>query len=167
MDRHTASDPPWAQDENLEGALVSNCGNRPKLLAIGIAPLGIISIGVVPMGVVSVGVVPMGVLSVGAVAMGVVNLAVVGMGVLVAGVNVMGVWWAGMEGMGPYRLGGAASTHLHHHQQPAGNPASDPAANRFAYPSREEALSQARRLGCEGAHRMGSLWMPCNHHAEP
>ena len=73
---------------------MSNCGDQPKRLAIGIAPLGIISIGVVPMGVVSIGVVPMGVFSLGVVGMGVLNAAVVGMGVLVAGVNVMGVWSA-------------------------------------------------------------------------
>ena len=145
---------------------MANCGNKPKLLAVGIAPLGIISIGIVPMGVVSIGVVPMGVFSLGAVAMGVVNLAVVGMGVLVAGVNVMGVWWTGVEGMGPYRLAIAGTPgHLHH--QPAGGPAPDPAANRFAYPTREQALQASRKLGCQGAHRMGSLWMPCEHHPEP
>ena len=38
------------------------CGSKPKALAIGIAPLGIVSIGIVPMGVVSIGVVPMGIL---------------------------------------------------------------------------------------------------------
>jgi hypothetical protein len=143
---------------------MGNCGTKPKLVAIGIAPLGIISIGIVPMGVVSIGVVPMGVFSLGAVAMGVVNLAVVGMGVLVAGVNVMGVWWTGVEGMGPYRLGGPDGHSHHHHASP--NPA-DPTANRFAYPNREQALREARKLGCEGAHRMGSLWMPCEHHPEP
>jgi hypothetical protein len=83
----------------------SDCGAKPKLISIGISPLGIISIGIVPMGVVSIGVVPMGVISIGAVAMGVINASVVGMGVLIAGVNVMGVWWVGLEGMGPYRLG--------------------------------------------------------------
>ncbi len=143
---------------------MGNCGTKPKLVAMGIAPLGIISIGIVPMGVVSIGVVPMGVLSIGAVAMGVVNLAVVGMGVLVAGVNVMGVWWAGLEGMGPYRLGYLAGP-SHHHQ--GAHPPSDPATNRFAYPTREQALNEARKLGCEGAHPMGSLWMPCEHHPEP
>jgi hypothetical protein len=71
---------------------MSSCGKEPKLLAVGIAPLGIVSIGVVPMGVVSIGVVPMGVLSLGVVGMGVVNACVVGMGVLVAGVHAMGIW---------------------------------------------------------------------------
>ena len=42
-----------------------------------------------------------------------------------------------------------------------------PAPNRFAYPTREQALSAARTLGCTGAHRMGRLWMPCEHHPGP
>jgi hypothetical protein len=46
------------------------CGDKPKALAIGIAPLGIVRIGVVPMGV----------LSIGAVDIGVVNACVVGKG---------------------------------------------------------------------------------------
>lgn len=50
-----------------------DCGSKPRRLAVGIAPLGIVSIGIVPMGV------------------------------LIAGVNVMGVWWVGLEGMGPCR----------------------------------------------------------------
>ena len=47
-----------------------HCGTKPKKIAFGIAPLGIVSIGIVPMGVISIGVVPMGVFSFGAVAMG-------------------------------------------------------------------------------------------------
>ena len=80
---------------------MAKCGDKPKLLAIGIAPLGIISIGIVPMGVVSIGVVPMGVLSLGAVGMGVINICVVGMGIVVAGVNVMGIWNAGASSPPP------------------------------------------------------------------
>jgi hypothetical protein len=64
---------------------MAECGNKPKRIAFGIAPLGIVSIGVVPMGVVSIGVVPMGVVSLGVVGMGVLNACVVGMGVVVAG----------------------------------------------------------------------------------
>jgi hypothetical protein len=139
----------------------SGCGSKPKLISIGIAPLGIISIGIVPMGVVSIGVVPMGVISIGAVAMGLINASVVGMGVLIAGVNVMGVWWVGLEGMGPYRLGGAAGrVHLHHEHQ-EGKP------NLYAYPSKQVALQKAKQLGCEGVHAMGSLWMPCQEHPAP
>ncbi|MCP9797754.1 MULTISPECIES: hypothetical protein [Cyanophyceae] len=141
----------------------SACGGRPKIVAIGIAPLGIISIGIVPMGVISIGVVPMGVLSLGAVAMGVINASVVGMGILIAGVNVMGVWWVGMEGMGPYRLGSPSGQVHHHHNHSSGQ--GQP--NLYAYPSREEALRKARELGCEGAHSMGSLWMPCEEHPGP
>ncbi len=140
-------------------ATEQGCGGKPKLLAIGIAPLGIVSIGIVPMGVVSIGVVPMGVLSLGAVGMGVINACVVGMGVLVAGVNVMGVWWVGLEGMGPKRLGApAAALHAHHH---GARP-----QNLYAYPSKQVALQKAAELGCKGAHAMGSLWMPCEHHDE-
>jgi hypothetical protein len=109
------------------------------------------------MGVVSIGVVPMGVLSIGAVAMGVINLSVVGMGVLIAGVNVMGVWWTGVEGMGPYRLGPGAVRVHHPSPHPGGG-------NVHAYPSRQVALTKARELGCEGAHRMGTYWMPCAEH---
>ena len=135
------------------------CGSRPRLLAIGIAPLGIISIGIVPMGVVSIGVVPMGVFSIGAVGMGVVNACIVGMGVVVAGVSVMGVWWSGMEGMGPFRSG-ATSAQAHHH------PTSQ-RVNFYAYPSKAVALQKARELGCQGAHPMGTFWMPCEHHPAP
>lgn len=136
---------------------MTQCGGKPQLIAIGIAPLGIISIGVVPMGVVSIGVVPMGVLSIGAVGMGLINACVVGMGVLVAGVNVMGVWWFGVEGMGPKRLGNTGAIHRHHHHSPQGQ-------NLVAYPSKQTALVKARELGCEGVHAMGALWMPCTSH---
>ena len=139
----------------------SDCGAKPKLISIGIAPLGIISIGIVPMGVVSIGVVPMGVISIGAVAMGVINASVVGMGVLIAGVNVMGVWWVGLEGMGPYRLGGSAGRVHHHQEHQGGRP------NLYAYPSKLTALQKAKELGCEGVHAMGSLWMPCREHPQP
>ena len=69
-----------------------HCGTKPKKIAFGIAPLGIVSIGVVPMGVISIGIVPMGVFSFGAVAMGIVNLSVVGMGIISAGITTMGIW---------------------------------------------------------------------------
>ena len=92
----------------------THCGSRPKTIAFGIAPLGVISIGVVPMGVVAIGVVPMGVVSLGAVAMGVITGSVVGMGVLTAGVSTMGVWFVGSDAgsMGLVRLGpGAKEPH--------------------------------------------------------
>jgi hypothetical protein len=139
---------------------MAQCGDKPKRIAFGVAPLGIISIGIVPMGVVSIGVVPMGVISIGVVGMGVLNACVVGMGVLVAGVNVMGVWWAGLDGMGPRRLGAPPSAlHQHHHSS-----AGQTLPNLMAYPTRQQALDRARQLGCSGAHAMGSLWMPCSEH---
>jgi len=150
-----------------------DCGSKPKRLAVGIAPLGIVSIGIVPMGVVSIGVVPMGVISLGVVGMGMLNASVVGMGVLIAGVNVMGVWWLGVEGMGPFRLGAREALVRHHHgAQPerlaAGAPGDGTAVgNLAAYPSREVALRKARELGCTGVHAMGRLWMPCSQHPEP
>jgi len=69
-----------------------HCGTKPKKIAFGIAPLGIVSIGLVPMGVISIGIVPMGVFSFGAVAMGIVNLSVVGMGIISSGITTMGIW---------------------------------------------------------------------------
>jgi len=92
----------------------AHCGSRPKKIAFGVAPLGVISIGIVPMGVVAIGVVPMGVVSLGAVAMGVITGSVVGMGVLTAGVSTMGVWFVGSDegSMGVVRLGpGAKEPH--------------------------------------------------------
>ena len=114
------------------------CGGKPPLVAVGIAPLGIVSIGVVPMGVVSLGV----------VGMGVINACVVGMGVLVAGVHAMGIWTLSPQPQ-------------HHH---AAAPRAAAGAQALAYRSEAEALDRARALGCSGAHRMGSLWMPCAHH---
>jgi hypothetical protein len=129
---------------------MGSCGEPPKLIAIGIAPLGIISIGVVPMGVVSIGVVPMGVLSLGVVGMGVVNACVVGMGVVVAGFNPMGIWSLSPGNDHQRQSSAAAKEQL------------------MAYPSKQVALEKARALGCEGAHAMGDLWMPCSEHpAQP
>ena len=125
---------------------MAQCGDKPKRIAFGVAPLGIISIGIVPMGVVSIGVVPMGVISIGVVGMGVLNAAVVGMGVVVAGVHAMGIWSLTPGSGHPIHSGGAA-------QQP-----------QLAYPSRQVALQKARELGCEGVHAMGDLWMPCPEH---
>ena len=122
-----------------------HCGSKPKRIAIGVAPLATISIGIVPMGVICIGVVPMGVVSIGVVAMGVINIAIVGMGLLAVGVNTMGVITAGPMSMGLIQLTGT-----------------DPRS--LAYPSRVQALEQAEKLGCTGAHRMGSYWMPCSEH---
>jgi hypothetical protein len=126
---------------------MSSCGEPPKLIAVGIAPLGIISIGVVPMGVVSIGVVPMGVFSIGVVGMGVVNACVVGMGVVVAGLNGMGIWSINPGNRHQHHSSGAAQEQL------------------MAYPSKQVALEKARAFGCEGVHAMGDLWMPCSEHS--
>lgn len=143
--RAAATEPQQA-NTNTEPTSMGQCGDRPKRLAIGIAPLGIVAIGIVPMGVVSIGVVPMGVVSLGVVGMGVINAALVGMGVLVAGVNTMGLWTL-VPNAG------------HHAHQSSPRP-----ANVLAYPSKEIALQKARELGCNGAHAMGRLWMPCAEH---
>ena len=97
----------------------AHCGSRPKKIAFGIAPLGVISIGIVPMGVVAIGIVPMGVVSLGAVAMGVITGSVVGMGVITAGVSTMGVWFVGSDAgsMGLVRLGPGAKE-IHHGSRP-------------------------------------------------
>jgi hypothetical protein len=42
---------------------MAQCGDKPKRIAFGVAPLGIISIGIVPMGVVVAGVHAMGIWS--------------------------------------------------------------------------------------------------------
>lgn len=142
----------------------AHCGSKPKPFAIGIAPLGTVSIGIVPMGVVCIGVVPMGVVSIGVVAMGVINLSVVGMGLLAVGVNTMGVWTAGPLSMGLVRLdqpNGGTSAHQHH-QHTSAQTSKNPAV--MAYPSREQAEKEAEKLGCQGVHAMGNLWMPCNEH---
>jgi hypothetical protein len=125
---------------------MAQCGDKPRRLAVGIAPLGIVSIGIVPMGVVSIGVVPMGVISLGVVGMGVLNACVVGMGVVVAGVHAMGIWSLTPGAGHQHHSGGAAQQQL------------------LAYPSRQVALQKARELGCEGVHAMGNLWMPCSEH---
>ena len=122
-----------------------HCGSKPRRIAFGIAPLGTISIGIVPMGVICIGIVPMGVVSIGVVAMGVISGSIVGMGLLAVGVNTMGVITAGPMSMGLIQLKGT-----------------DPRS--LAYPSREQALDQAEKLGCEGVHRMGDYWMPCSEH---
>ena len=125
-----------------------HCGTKPKKFAFGVAPLGIISIGIVPMGVISIGVVPMGVFSFGAVAMGIVNLSVVGMGIISAGITTMGIW----------EYSPKSQNHFHHKQISNSNK-----QNTISdlFNTKEEAEKAASKLGCIGAHKMGSKWMPC------
>ena len=131
---------------------------QPKKIAIGIAPLGFISIGVVPMGVITIGIVPMGVISLGVVAMGVVNASVVGMGIISAGFTTMGiVEWSP-----------SGQEHVHHGSLHHSRNHSDQGIikNNTAYSTKAEAENQAQKIGCNGVHRMGNLWMPCSTHKQ-
>ena len=131
-----------------------HCGTKPKKIAFGIAPLGIISIGIVPMGVVSIGVVPMGVFSFGAVAMGIVNLSVVGMGIISAGITTMGVW--------EY----SPKSQSHNHNSSLDNISNIKKEKMVPalFETKEKAEKAAERYGCIGAHKMGKKWMPCKMH---
>ena len=129
----------------------AHCGSKPKKLAIGIAPLGIIAIGVVPMGIATLGIVPMGVVSLGVVAMGVVNASIVGMGIFSAGITTMGLKVWSPEG--------SALERTLENSSPSSSP-----MNIYAYPKRFQAEVEAKKLGCLGVHKMGNLWMPCATH---
>jgi len=130
-----------------------HCGTKPKKIAFGIAPLGIVSIGIVPMGVISIGVVPMGVFSFGAVAMGIVNLSVVGMGIISAGITTMGVWEYSPN---------PQNHHNHHSKQISNSNEGDMISELLN--TKEEAEKAASKYGCIGAHKMGNKWMPCEMH---
>ena len=134
---------------------IQHCGTKPKKIAFGIAPLGIISIGIVPMGVVSIGIVPMGVFSFGAVAMGIINLSIVGMGIISSGITTMGVWEYSPRG----------DTHNHKLEDKSLiNSESNSKQRSLLFNTREEAENMAKTLNCDGAHKMGKKWMPCNSH---
>ena len=128
-----------------------HCGTKPKKIAFGIAPLGIVSIGIVPMGVISIGVVPMGVFSFGAVAMGIINLSVVGMGIISAGITTMGVW--------EY----SPNSQNHNHSKQISN-SNDKSMMPNLFNTKEEAEKAASKYECIGAHKMGNKWMPCKVH---
>jgi len=133
----------------------NHCGSKPKKIAFGIAPLGLISIGIVPMGVVSIGIVPMGVFSFGAVAMGIVNLSIVGMGIISSGITTMGVW----EYSPRYR------NHNHHNSEVLESPGVRDSLNRkMLFKTKREAEESSKNFNCKGAHRMGEFWMPCDKH---
>tara|TARA_Y100001968_G_scaffold77862_1_gene69148 strand:+ start:13204 stop:13635 length:432 start_codon:yes stop_codon:yes gene_type:complete len=127
----------------------AHCGSKPKRIAIGIAPLGIVSIGVVPMGIITIGIVPMGVVSLGIVAMGVVNASIVGMGIFSAGITTMGLKVWSPEGAA---------------LQQAIENSETSSKNIYAYPTRSQAEAEAKKFGCLGVHKMGKLWMPCATH---
>ena len=128
-----------------------HCGTKPKKIALGIAPLGIISIGIVPMGVISIGVVPMGVFSFGAVAMGIVNLSVVGMGLISAGITTMGVW----------EYSPKSQNHNHQSQIKKIPKIKKEIMMPGLFKTKKEAEKAASEYGCIGAHKMGEKWMPC------
>ena len=132
-----------------------HCGTKPKKIAFGIAPLGIISIGIVPMGVVSIGIVPMGVFSFGAVAMGILNLSIVGMGIISSGITTMGVW--------EYSPRGGNHNHNLENKSLIKSESNSKQKNML-FKTRKEAENMAKNLGCDGAHKMGEKWMPCNSH---
>ncbi len=127
----------------------AHCGSTPKKIAIGIAPLGIVSIGVVPMGIVTIGIVPMGVVSLGVVAMGVVNASIVGMGIFSVGITTMGLKVWSPEGAALQQTLENSDSSL---------------KNIYAYPTRSQAEEEAKKFGCLGVHKMGNLWMPCATH---
>ena len=131
-----------------------HCGTKPKKIAFGIAPLGIVSIGIVPMGVVSIGVVPMGVFTFGAVAMGIVNLSIVGMGIISAGVTTMGIW----------EYSPKLQSHNHHGSSAKISNIKKEIMIPGVFKTKEEAEKAARKYGCVGAHKMGKKWMPCKMH---
>ena len=134
---------------------IQHCGTKPKKIAFGIAPLGIISIGIVPMGVVSIGIVPMGVFSFGAVAMGIINLSIVGMGIISSGITTMGVWEYSPRG----------GTHNHNLENKSKiKSESNSKPGSLLFKTRKEAENMAKTLNCNGAHKMGDKWMPCNSH---
>jgi len=131
-----------------------HCGTKPKKIAFGIAPLGIVSIGIVPMGVISIGVVPMGVFSFGAVAMGIVNLSVVGMGIISAGITTMGVW----------EYSPKSQSHNHHDHSKKISNIKKESIMPGLFKTKAEAEKAATRYGCVGAHKMNEKWMPCKMH---
>lgn len=134
---------------------IQHCGTKPKKIAFGIAPLGIISIGIVPMGVVSIGIVPMGVFSFGAVAMGIINLSIVGMGIISSGITTMGVWEYSPRG------------DIHNHRledKSLINSEFNSKQKDLLFKTRAEAENMGKALKCKGAHKMGDKWMPCNSH---
>ena len=128
-----------------------HCGTKPKKVAFGIAPLGIVSIGIVPMGVISIGVVPMGVFSFGAVAMGIVNLSVVGMGIISAGITTMGLW--------EYSPKSQSHDHISHDKKISTIKKEIIMPGLFN--TKEDAEKDAAKYGCTGVHKMGEKWMPC------
>tara|TARA_Y100001968_G_scaffold131912_1_gene120409 strand:+ start:69 stop:470 length:402 start_codon:yes stop_codon:yes gene_type:complete len=111
----------------------SHCGSKPKKIAIGIAPLGFISIGIVAMGVISIGV----------VAMRVGNASKVGMGIFSAGITTMGL-----------KVWNPENTAI---QESLNSSNSSSSKNIYAYRTKSQAETEAKKLDCVGVHKMGKL----------
>ncbi len=134
---------------------------KPKLFAIGINPMGIISIGVAPMGVICLGIIPMGVVGLGVVSMGAITASVVGMGIFSVGFNTMGVVTAGPLSMSRINLGGSKlrMPHMHHdheilHMDMQKN-------SNVIYENQDMAKVSADLIGCRTIRQVGNYWAPC------
>ncbi|WP_114992788.1 hypothetical protein [Synechococcus sp. UW179A] len=140
----------------------AHCGSKPKKVAFGIAPLGVVAIGIVPMGVVCIGVVPMGVVGIGLVSMGAVTASVVGMGLLSVGLNTMAVWTAGPLSMGFVNLTGTKQQIPHiHHSHPHALKKNSHLESQLMYTDEKMARLAAQRMGCNDVLKVGGYWKPC------
>ena len=140
----------------------AHCGSKPKKIAFGIAPLGVVAIGIVPMGVICIGVVPMGVVGIGLVSMGAVTASVVGMGLVSVGLNTMAVWTAGPLSMGFFNLTGSKQQIPHiHHSHPIGLKKNSHLESQLMYTDKTIARLAAQRMGCNDVYKIGSYWKPC------
>ena len=141
----------------------NHCGSKPKKIAFGIAPLGVVAIGIVPMGVVCIGVVPMGVIGIGLVSMGAVTASVVGMGLLSVGLNTMAVWTAGPLSMGFVNLSGSKQQipHIHHLHSQTSKKHSKLEAE-LMYSNENLAGLAAKRMGCDKITKVNNHWKPCS-----
>ncbi|WP_186537617.1 hypothetical protein [Synechococcus sp. BIOS-E4-1] len=139
-----------------------HCGSKPKKIAFGIAPLGVVAIGIVPMGVVCIGIVPMGVVGIGLVSMGAITASVVGMGLLSVGLNTMAVWTAGPLSMGFVNLSGSKQQMPHiHHSHPHALKKSH-LESQLMYSNEKLARLAAQRMGCNTVFKVGNYWKPCD-----
>ena len=136
-------------------------GSKDKLVAVGIAPMGVISIGIAPMGVLCIGIIPMGIIGLGVVSMGAITASVIGMGLFSVGYNTMGVVTAGPLSMSRINIWGSKMKmpHMHH-----GHDIMHEAAHKntyVIYDNDEMARTSANMIGCTTIHRVGNYWAPC------
>ncbi|WP_413401979.1 MULTISPECIES: hypothetical protein [unclassified Synechococcus] len=136
-------------------------GSKDKLVAVGIAPMGVISIGIAPMGVLCIGIIPMGIIGLGIVSMGAITASVIGMGLFSVGYNTMGVVTAGPLSMSRINIWGPKMKmpHMHH-----GHEIMHEAAHKNSYviyDDEDMARTSAKMMGCTTIHRVGNYWAPC------